>query len=226
MRNDIDFYRRSPGWLTDPFGTSRRMNNFFDNFMNWDRDVIGGGTEDRYYPPLDMDETDDHYYVSMDLPGVSKENIRIEAQGNQITVSGERRYERSEGRTGATQGERRHGRFFRAVTLPADIDTENIEATCHDGVLELSIPKSASQRPRRITIGEGKGFFARLKDRVEEAIGGEEESETGRRREAAIPVREVNASTAPGATKSQRKTGTSGAEDTSRRGGSRVDPAA
>lgn len=174
VRDDMDIYRRYPGWVTDPFGNTRRMNALFDSVLdNMDRDEVGGGAE-RFTPACDLEETEDHYHLIMDLPGLSKEDIRIDARANQLTVTGDRRREARDSTRGGGRLERRYGRFYRAITLPGEIDTEKVEANYKDGVLELVAPKATDQRPRRVTIGEGKGFFARLKEKVEDAMASED----------------------------------------------------
>jgi HSP20 family protein len=95
-------------------------------------------------PQTHVEEKDDHYVMSFDMPGLSKDNIDIEIQGNQLRVSGERR------------DERRYRKFERTLLLPDDVKSDSVEAQYEDGVLMLAIPKAESKR-QRISIGEGKG---------------------------------------------------------------------
>jgi HSP20 family protein len=114
-------------------------------------------------PSVDCDETDDHYVLSFDMPGLDKDNIDIEVQGNQLMVSGERKYERDEERGRSRFVERRYGSFQRAITLPVGVNASEVEAQYHNGVLTVAVPKPAEAKRQKIRIAEGKGgFLSRL----------------------------------------------------------------
>lgn len=102
-------------------------------------------------PSTEVTETDKHFLMSMDLPGLKKEDIQIEVQDKLLTVSGERKRE-----------PRRS--FKRSFTLPNSISGEHIEARYEDGVLELYLPKVQAAQPRKVEIQSGKegGFFDKL----------------------------------------------------------------
>jgi HSP20 family protein len=101
-------------------------------------------------PSAEVTETEKHFLLSMDLPGLKKEDIQIEVQDKLLTVSGERKRE-----------PRRN--FKRSFTLPNSIHSEQIEARYEDGVLELYLPKIAAAQPRKVEIHTGKGgFFDKL----------------------------------------------------------------
>ncbi len=116
--------------------------------------------------PCDIHETEKGYLLSFDLPGVQKENIKVETKGNTVTISAERKKESDEGGKGGFspyRNERYYGSYRRSFSLPENIEEENIEAHYHDGVLQLSIPKSEETKARTISVkgGEG-GFFKKL----------------------------------------------------------------
>lgn len=120
-----------------------------------------------FHPACEVEETDSHYVMSVDLPGVSKKDINIEAKDNQLIISGERKSEKKE----RGFSERTYGKFHRILTLPNGIDAEKIEAQYQDGVLTVALPKAESARPRQIKITDGKGsFFGRL-------VGGNKDTE-------------------------------------------------
>jgi HSP20 family protein len=110
----------------------------------------------KFNPACDVEETDSHYMVSFDLPGISKDDVKIEITDNQMTVSGERKSETRE-KGSRHVLERFHGAFQRSFTLPASVDSEHVEATYNDGVLRIAIPKAEAAKPRRIEVTEGKG---------------------------------------------------------------------
>jgi HSP20 family protein len=94
-----------------------------------------------FTPYTKVTETDTHTLVAMDVPGVKLEDIKIETEGDLLTVSGERK---------------NYGTFSRSFTLPSTIDTQKVEARLENGVLELHLPKAEAAKPRRIEIQSGK----------------------------------------------------------------------
>lgn len=117
-----------------------------------------------FQPTCDISESKDHYLVSFDMPGVKKEDIQIEVQGNQLVISGERQRElRTESGEATLRHERAYGKFERTFVLPASINVEKIEAQYENGVLNIALPKSESARGRAIQIQSGQnGFFSKL----------------------------------------------------------------
>jgi HSP20 family protein len=130
-------------------------------------------------PACDIDETDDHYLVSFDLPGVSREEIRIECRDHQLVVSGERSGETRRTGEGTVTRERFSGGFMRSFQLPSAVKAEQVQANLSDGVLRIAIPKAESAQRREIAIGTGhSGFFEKLLphrkgERAEKAEKGE-----------------------------------------------------
>ena len=110
-------------------------------------------------PATDVEETESHYLVSMDVPGVSKDQIQIEVHDGTLRVTAERkdRFERK------GSSSRQYGKWQRSFTLPQGMDAEHIEASCEDGVLRIALPKSEAAKPRQIKIQDGRtGLFQRL----------------------------------------------------------------
>ena len=109
-----------------------------------------GGAIDRWSPLADVEESEDAYTVEMDLPGVPRDDIDIQLVDRALTVTGE---VKEKERTGVLRRRtRRVGQFYYSVTLPGDVDADNVEARLHDGVLTLRVPRSAEAKPRRIAI--------------------------------------------------------------------------
>jgi HSP20 family protein len=113
----------------------------------------GNGNARRWTPAMDLVETDDHFVLRADLPGMTESDVNIELEDNVLTVSGERRAEHEEKREGFYRVERAFGSFSRALTLPKGIDAESVDAAFDNGVLEVRIPKPEQRKPRKITIG-------------------------------------------------------------------------
>ena len=103
-------------------------------------------------PTLDLYDEKDRFLVSVELPGMKKDEINVSFQDGVLTVSGERKHEH-EGKEGQTfRSERYFGKFQRSVTLPASVDAAKINATYKDGVLTLDLPKAEEAKPKQIQV--------------------------------------------------------------------------
>jgi HSP20 family protein len=133
------------------------MNRLFNTFFDSPSGGGGGngGALRRWLPPMDLVETDDHFVLRADLPGLSEEDVNIEVEDRVLTVSGERKAEQTENKDGYHRVERAFGSFSRSLTLPEGIDAEAVSASFDKGVLEVQIPKPEERKPRKISIGVG-----------------------------------------------------------------------
>jgi HSP20 family protein len=107
----------------------------------------------RWVPPMDLVEADDHFVLKADLPGLSEQDVSIEVRDNALTISGERKAEHEKRERGWYRVERSFGRFSRSLTLPEGVDPDSISAGFDRGVLQVTIPKPEQRKPRRIAIG-------------------------------------------------------------------------
>lgn len=127
---------------------------WFDDFLN--REMSGLSEHARSLAPaIDIDETNDEYLITADMPGIKQEDINIECTGNQLTISAERKSETAEGRK-QERRERFYGTFQRSFTLPAGVDADKIQAAYEGGVLTITVPKVEQAKARRIEIGSRK----------------------------------------------------------------------
>jgi HSP20 family protein len=130
------------------------MNRLFNTFF--DTPAAGnGGDARRWIPAMDLVETDDHFVLKADLPGLSDEDVHIDVEGDVLTVSGERKSEHEDKREGYVRVERAYGAFRRSLTLPEGVDPEAVTARFDSGVLEVRIPKPEQRKPRRVAIQVG-----------------------------------------------------------------------
>ena len=131
----------------DPF---RELDQLYDRINHlWD---AGASQETKAWVPLgDVEETDDAYTLDVELPGVEQDDVVIEVNGREVTVSGEITEKERSGIM--RRRTRRVGEFQYAVTLPGDIDADNVSARLDNGVLTVTVPKSQRAKPRRIAIG-------------------------------------------------------------------------
>src|SRR5437588_12752616 len=128
----------------EPFSSdfSRLFNTLFDQSQ-----------PQRWVPPMDLVEADDHFLLRADLPGLGEDDINIELRDNTLTVSGERKTETEQHERGWYRLERQFGQFSRSLSLPEGVDPEAVDARFDRGVLEVRIPKPEARKPRRISIG-------------------------------------------------------------------------
>lgn len=129
------------------------MNRLFNTVFETPVPGNGGSTMRRWVPSMDLVETDEHFVLRADLPGMSEEDIKIEFEDGTLTVSGERKAEHESKSEGYYRVERAFGSFSRSLSLPQGIDPEAVTASFDRGVLEVRIPKPEERKPRRIEIG-------------------------------------------------------------------------
>jgi HSP20 family protein len=130
------------------------MNRLFNTFF--DAPTPGnGGSLRRWIPAMDLVETDEHFVLKADLPGLTEEDIKIEVEDNVLVLSGERKAEHRDKREGFVRIERAFGGFRRSLTLPEGVNPETVTATFDKGVLAVRIPKPEERKPRRVAIQVG-----------------------------------------------------------------------
>jgi HSP20 family protein len=103
-------------------------------------------------PTADIYETDDSFRVEVDLPGVNKDDIRIDLEDNTLTIQGEKKFEEKASRDNYLTMERAYGIFVRSFTLPQNVDADNIKAKYQGGVLELTIPKKEDIKSKQPVV--------------------------------------------------------------------------
>jgi HSP20 family protein len=114
----------------------------------------------RWMPAMDLVETDDHFVLTADLPGMTEADVNIEVDDRVLTVSGERKANHEASQDGYHRVERAFGSFSRSLTLPKGVNAEAVEANFEHGVLEIRIPKPEQPKPRKITIAANKTIEA------------------------------------------------------------------
>lgn len=110
----------------------------------------GGGA--KFLPTLDLAETADSFEISVDLPGVKAEDVKLELHDGQLLISGKREETTERKDKNFHYTERASGSFMRAVMLPSDVDADKIDANYENGVLLVKLPKSAKAQPKKIEI--------------------------------------------------------------------------
>ncbi len=139
----------------------QEMNRLFNTFFDAPGGGPGnGGSVRRWTPAIDLLETDDHFVLRADLPGMSEQDVHIELEDNVLLITGERKSEQEEKKEGYYRVERSFGSFARSLTLPEGVDGSKVTATFDRGVLEVRIPKPEQRKPHRVSISVGGGSGA------------------------------------------------------------------
>ena len=150
------------GATRDPFALFRQMTADFDQlfaepFLRWPafrtRPI---GESAPYFPAIDVFEKDNRLVTRIDLPGMNKEDVKVEIDDGRLVISGERKNEAEEKTENFYRCERSCGTFCRAIPLPDGARVEDVKATFSAGVLEVSIPLPAktAAKPQPIRIEE------------------------------------------------------------------------
>lgn len=112
--------------------------------------AFGGGERPSVWSPrIEVREKDNQLLVSADLPGLTKDDVKVEITDEGLVIQGERKQEHEERRGGFYHSERNYGRFYRVIALPEDASVDQAKAQFNNGVLEVSVPIPASERKRR-----------------------------------------------------------------------------
>ena len=104
------------------------------------------------FPLVNVTEGGDNYYVRAELPGIKAEDLDISVTGNSLSIAGERRIRAEDEKANYHRREREAGKFSRVISLPAQVDTAKVEASCVDGILTVVLPKSEAAKPKQITV--------------------------------------------------------------------------
>jgi HSP20 family protein len=105
-----------------------------------------------FKPSVNLLETEKAFEISLALPGIKKEEVKIDLNDNTLTISGERNSQKEDSKGNWHYTEIRQGKFSRSFQIPENILSENIEANFKDGMLEIVLPKAEPKQAKAITI--------------------------------------------------------------------------
>ena len=108
-----------------------------------------------FVPVVDIEETPEQFVLSVDLPGIAQQDVKVQVMGDTLTIRGERRQESTEKEGSWLRCERTYGTFERSFTLGAPVRADQVKATCKDGVLEVRVPKAEEARLREVEVKIG-----------------------------------------------------------------------
>ena len=134
----------------DPFQDLLSMQDEMNKMFN-----RAFGQQRTWAPALDISERKDAYVVTVEVPGVKPEEIDITLEDGLLTIQGERRFTQESSDQQFHRVERRYGSFRRSITLPSQVQADQIEASFDNGVLEVVVPKAEEAKPKKITVRPG-----------------------------------------------------------------------
>ena len=125
------------------------MDDLFDSFFRGLEKPFAGY---KAWPAIDVAEDENSIQVRAEVPGCNAEDIDISVYGNTLTISGEKKLKEEKKEKGYYHVESTYGTFRRELTLPTDVDSEKVEATCKDGVLSITMPKAAKAKAIKVQV--------------------------------------------------------------------------
>ena len=109
-------------------------------------------SEAPWMPALEFVDAGDNFVLKAQLPGIDPKDIDVQVTREALSISGERRYENTEEKSGYVRSEFRRGKFHRVIPLPAPIQNDSVQAEYKDGILTLTLPKVAEARNKVVKI--------------------------------------------------------------------------
>ena len=126
----------------------RRMDRLFRERFGVERVPWRAGV----YPPVNISEDHNHYFVRAEIPGVTPQDLEIEVKDRHLVIRGERKVHQTATEVNYHRREREHGIFRRVVTLPGPVNPDKVEAACKDGILTIRLAKPEEVKPRQIKV--------------------------------------------------------------------------
>jgi len=136
----------------EPFRDLVSLRDDFDRLLE---NFFGRGPiekEEFWAPVMDVVESNGNIEVKAELPGMKKEDIKVTVKDNILSVSGERKQEKETKDKTFHRIERYYGKFCRSIELPSEVDSDKVKATYKDGVLNITLPKPESAKPKQIEV--------------------------------------------------------------------------
>ncbi len=134
--------------FTDLDQVRREMLRWFDSVAKDNSGEPAAGV----FPPINVTQDRDRYYVRAELPGIKASELAISALANRLLISGRREIPGEQGRVSYHRRERAEGAFSRTLALPTAVDSARVEARYTDGILTITLPKAEDAKPRQITV--------------------------------------------------------------------------
>jgi HSP20 family protein len=169
---------REPGSL---FGL-QRLNRILDEaFGGLPFPEQGNVITSTWFAPTDVSEDENSLRITMELPGVEPDDVRLSLENNVLTIRGEKKQQAEESNERVHRFERTYGMFERTFVLPNTVDTEKVEARYENGVLYVTIPKAERAKPREIRVSSSASGPSQVRTATQsqQRVSGQS-SQTGR----------------------------------------------
>jgi HSP20 family protein len=130
-----------------------RSNDFdriFSNFFNTDR--VFYGQDIKLVPATNIEENNDEYLISAEMPGINKESIKVSFENNVLSITAEKKHEKKNESENYLIRERRYGSYTRSIPVPNGVKLDEIDAHYESGILNVRIPKTEEVKPRQISV--------------------------------------------------------------------------
>jgi HSP20 family protein len=144
----------------DPFREvmtlQNRLNSLFPDYNRGvgENELVSTAS---FVPPVDIYEDEHSIVLKLEVPGMKQEDLDIQMENNNLTVRGERKFEKEEKEENFHRIERRYGSFYRAFTVPNTVNPDSVKADYDAGVLQIRLEKRAEAKPKQIKVQVGSG---------------------------------------------------------------------
>lgn len=141
----------------DPFREvatlQNRLNSLFQDYNRGEGEMVSTAG---FVPPVDVYEDERQIVLKLEVPGMKQEDLDIQLESNNLTVRGERKFEKEEKEENFHRIERRYGTFYRAFTIPNTVDPNSVKADYDAGVLRIQLEKRPEAKPKQIKVQVGQ----------------------------------------------------------------------
>jgi HSP20 family protein len=124
------------------------MDRLFDTFFGRQPQAM----DEFWRPAIDIEENNGNLMVRAEIPGMNKDDIKVSVKEDLLKISGERKHENETKEKTFHRIERSYGKFERIIRLPSEVDADKVKASYKDGVLNVTLPKPESMKPKRIDV--------------------------------------------------------------------------
>jgi HSP20 family protein len=140
----------------DPFKELEDVSNHLNRIFRRSSDSVQASRESMtvadWSPSADITETDTAYLIKAEIPGVNKQDVKVSVQDGMLTIQGERKMEKEEKGKKFHRVECSYGSFVRSFRMPDDVDENSVNAEFKDGMLNVTLVKSAKPKPKSIKV--------------------------------------------------------------------------
>ncbi len=139
-----------PDPLDEAMFLSNGMKDIFDSHRPYGRSETGFLAGRSFHPAANIYETSDGLEITLDVPGVNREDVDLKVEGNRLTISGTRNFIKEQSDQDCVRIERRFGSFSRCFEVPSDVDREAISAKLENGVLTILVPRKRTSHEIKV----------------------------------------------------------------------------